>query len=42
MLQVSITFHEKWIAVVGDMFFHERLQFLDTCSFIINLNKMDI
>lgn len=41
-LQLSIIFYEKSIAIVGDMFSHKRLSFLDTCNFIINLNKPDI
>lgn len=41
-LQLSIIFYEKSIAIVGDMFSHKRLSFLDACNFIINLNKPDI
>lgn len=38
----AVTFYEKCIAVVGDIFFHKMLTFLDTCNFVIKVNKPDI
>lgn len=38
----AAAFYEKCIAIAGDMFSHKSLSFLDTCNFIIHLNKPDI
>lgn len=37
----AVTFYEKCRAVVGDIFSHKNLKFLDTCNFVIKVNKQD-
>lgn len=35
----AVTFHEKYLAVVGNVLSYKMLKFLDTCNFVIKVNK---